>query len=730
MIRLKIILTVLFLLAFNVITFSQVGIGTDQPNASAAIELSSATQGFIPPRMTRQQMIAIQYPAEGLIIYCTDCTPKGLYVSDGEGFYNSSDTPPAEVTSNTGRIWLDRDIGARRAATSEDDYLALGHLFQWGRDADGHEYVLWGEGGTAIELSPSVSIPGGLSSIDDLSTVSGSFVSISNVINSWADFPEQDLFWQNGFKDPCPEGFSVPSASEWDEEINSWSTKDRAGAFASPLKIPYLGTSRTGITDNVSLDNFQRIYWAKDNVSAIDPGQKGGLVIINEDASSTQAREYTAVGRVFAFPVRCIKNQVQDNAPKPVYSSTGKIWLDRNLGATRVARYSRDYKAYGSLFQWGRDADGHEVINWISSNSTDGAEQSRERTGVSTTATPGNSDFYVYDGVNPDSNWLSLSSQQDEDALWKNGINNPCPDHYRVPTQVELLAEITGNLEQNFNTVLRLPGVISRDRNSTIPAFTISYNYWTSTVASGDAIDRAVSVVYPEDGVTFSSNSPRNTGHPVRCIYDEVPTVVSSTGRIWMDRDLGASRVAQSADDFQAYGSLFQWGRKADAHELINYTDAITGTAYNPTTTTQATTAEATNASFVIGFDDWTTFDNDGSVLWPKDSKGVNDPCPTGFKVPSLADWEAEIALFSSSDMTGAFSSPLKLTQGGFRWGDQSSGGSGGNVVQPTSGFYWTANGGVGSASRVRIEAPGGNAIDTFGSPRANGMSVRCIKEE
>nr|WP_320009862.1 hypothetical protein [uncultured Desulfobulbus sp.] len=47
----------------------------------------------------------------------------------------------------------------------------------------------------------------------------------------------------------------------------------------------------------------------------------------------------------------------------------------------------------------------------------------------------------------------------------------------------------------------------------------------------------------------------------------EVGTVTSPTGRVWMDHNLGASRVATSYDDKEAYGNLYQWGRGSDGHE-------------------------------------------------------------------------------------------------------------------------------------------------------------------
>jgi len=44
------------------------------PVNSAKLEITSTTQGFLPPRMTTAQRDAISSPATGLTLYCTDCT--------------------------------------------------------------------------------------------------------------------------------------------------------------------------------------------------------------------------------------------------------------------------------------------------------------------------------------------------------------------------------------------------------------------------------------------------------------------------------------------------------------------------------------------------------------------------------------------------------------------------------------------------------------------------------
>ncbi len=63
-------------------------IGTTSPNASALLDVSSTTKGFLPPRMTGAQAEAIATPAAGLMIYAnngngTTITSTGWWGYDG-----------------------------------------------------------------------------------------------------------------------------------------------------------------------------------------------------------------------------------------------------------------------------------------------------------------------------------------------------------------------------------------------------------------------------------------------------------------------------------------------------------------------------------------------------------------------------------------------------------------------------------------------------------------------
>jgi len=69
----------------NGLTGNTILAGSGSINSSAALEVSSTTQGFLPPRMTEAQRIAITSPATGLMVYQTD-GDEGLYINKSFGW--------------------------------------------------------------------------------------------------------------------------------------------------------------------------------------------------------------------------------------------------------------------------------------------------------------------------------------------------------------------------------------------------------------------------------------------------------------------------------------------------------------------------------------------------------------------------------------------------------------------------------------------------------------------
>jgi CRISPR/Cas system-associated exonuclease Cas4 (RecB family) len=104
-------------------TSGSVGIGTDTPAATALLDVTSTTKGFLPPRMTETERDAISSPATGLVIYNTDTNALNVrgasaWGAVGGGTLDSlSDvtiTSPAgsEVLSYNGSAWVNASLGS------------------------------------------------------------------------------------------------------------------------------------------------------------------------------------------------------------------------------------------------------------------------------------------------------------------------------------------------------------------------------------------------------------------------------------------------------------------------------------------------------------------------------------------------------------------------------------------------------------------------------------------
>jgi uncharacterized protein (TIGR02145 family) len=195
----------------------------------------------------------------------------------------------------------------------------------------------------------------------------------------------------------------------------------------------------------------------------------------------------------------------------------------------------------------------------------------------------------------------------------------------------------------------------------------------------------------------------------------QTPSVTSAGGRIWMDRNLGASRVATSLTDVASFGDLYQWGRGTDGHEKRT----------SVTTSTLSSSDVPGNAKFItISNRDWLSAKNDN--LW-QGVNGINNPCPAGFRLPTEAEWSSERSSWSSPDQDGAFASPLKLPRTGYRKEN-------GSIYDTNAGgHYWSstvrynvAPNYIGRA-RPMVFAAGYFAIAD--NARSYGFSCRCIKD-
>lgn len=225
------------------------------------------------------------------------------------------------------------------------------------------------------------------------------------------------------------------------------------------------------------------------------------------------------VGPVAAVPVETVTFTY--NGQSVTYGviyrpQTGRKWLDRNLGAPNAPTAYNDFANYGDSFQWGRGADGHQRISRGASNGATSGLSGFTFT-LATTDVPSDSKFIgsqasPYDWRNPQNS-----------SLWQgvNGVNNPCPSGWRIPTKSEWEAEnLSGSLSDAF-TQLKITGGGFQDTYSDFYMTTSAGQYWTSTTIVGPTSNGLANFV---EFSTTGASSPiidvgaRGEGRMCRCI--------------------------------------------------------------------------------------------------------------------------------------------------------------------------------------------------------------------
>jgi trimeric autotransporter adhesin len=108
----------------------QVGVGTITPSASAKMEISSTTAGFLPPRLTVQQIAAISSPAAGLMVFNTTTSlPNFFDGSFWRDFTGSTAFPQLGAYYEGGTVFYIDGTGLHgfvAQPSNQDDYADWG----------------------------------------------------------------------------------------------------------------------------------------------------------------------------------------------------------------------------------------------------------------------------------------------------------------------------------------------------------------------------------------------------------------------------------------------------------------------------------------------------------------------------------------------------------------------------------------------------------------------------
>jgi uncharacterized protein (TIGR02145 family) len=191
--------------------------------------------------------------------------------------------------------------------------------------------------------------------------------------------------------------------------------------------------------------------------------------------------------------------------------------------------------------------------------------------------------------------------------------------------------------------------------------------------------------------------------------------VIEKNGLLWLDRNLGAENVAEAVNDPDAYGDVYQWGRGKDGHEQRDSGTTVTLTSSD--TPPHGNFIMFTEISIINEPHDWRTPQKD--ELW-QGAEGVNNPAPSGWRLPTEAELLAERDSWAQQNRVGAFASVLRWTTGGYR----KPTGLFSNVG--VSGEIWSSTTSNTLARFLRFNA---SAASMYGYFRSTAKSVRCVKD-
>ena len=153
----KNICTILAAVLLTTTTYAQIGINNENPDASAALDITSTTGGLLVPRMTAAERDAISPAATGLMIYQTDGT-AGFYYYNGSSWATlGAATSP---TYNIGEF-ANGGVVFYLFAPGDTGYIAGESHGLVAAMSDVATSVEWGCYGTDLPNVPNVSYNGG-----------------------------------------------------------------------------------------------------------------------------------------------------------------------------------------------------------------------------------------------------------------------------------------------------------------------------------------------------------------------------------------------------------------------------------------------------------------------------------------------------------------------------------------------------------------------------------------
>ena len=470
--------------------------------------------------------------------------------------------------------------------------------------------------------------------------------------------------------------------------------------------------------NQVEFTTSKAVYLAENGVTIMCPDAEVGYIGVVDGA------DYEVVDRELLIKRRDENSDLTRVCVSHVTNMSGifnETSFNQPIGNWDVSNVS-DMSAMFTSSQFNQPIENWDVSNVIKMNDMFGNSNFNQPIGNWDVSNVSNMSWMFHNSSFNQSigNW-DVSSVTDMNHMFReNKIFNHDLSSWNVSNVTNMEVMFGGAL--SFNQPLGnwdVSNVTNMDGMFLNSSFNQNISGWCVILITSEPSSFSTNSPLTEENKPIWGNCPNldfSCGDTVTFNYSGAPvtygSVMSANGRCWLDRNLGASRVAQSSTDEQAYGDLFQWGRGDDGHQRRN----------SSTTTNLSSTDQPGHGEFITTGTwpaDWRSPQNNN--LW-QGVNGINNPCPHGYRLPTEDEWDAERQSWDNNNADGAFSSPLKLSLAGNR---SNTGTSPSGVG--SDGRYWSSTLYSDTSGDLRFSS-GGSSLSN--NVRALGRSVRCIMEE
>lgn len=296
--------------------------------------------------------------------------------------------------------------------------------------------------------------------------------------------------------------------------------------------------------------------------------------------------------------------------------------------------------------------------------------------------------------------------------------------------------ENNGNTVQLHKNIGNLNFVLDTENSDVITALNMAKAIWFDYDSDGDDDlltigfdgETAQTKLYTNSAAVTTCSDPGNTPGDLGCVQftykgQQVTytTVRGGDGNIWLQQNLGSSKVAEAIADEASYGDSFQWGRWDDGHQSRTSALLATPTPNNPLGVATGST------NFYTGT--WWS-PNSQTDKWeattPADASDINgcDPCKAlgaSWKIPTEAEWTEIVDSENMANPATALASRLKLPGNGYR-----SNTNGNFTFAGQRGYYWSTSTSSSGGKYLYIGTTLANP--SAGANRGQGAGIRCMK--